>query len=137
MNPTTPFPRPVLLLSILFSLLLFTKADQCVAGPAAATLQQDGQTIRLEVSVPTPPPTSLIARIKLPAQTKIGATSPPAAKVDHKSSHIKWLVKQPGPGTLRFSVKTSPPLDLSKVSAEVLFHPPGGGSLTKIDAKKR
>ena len=137
MNHTTPYPRPLLLLPFLVSLLFLAMAAQSIAGQAAATLQQDGQSLRLEVSVPSPPPTSLIASIKLPAQTKIGATSPPAAKVDSKKAHIKWLVKHPRPGTLRFSVTTSPPIKLSSVSAEVLFRPPGGGSLTRIEAKKR
>lgn len=137
MNHTTPYPKSLLLLPFLVSMLFLALAAQSIAGQAAATLEQDGQTIRLEVSVPTPPPTSLIAGIKLPAQTKIGATSPPSAKVDSQNAHIKWLVKHPRPGTLRFSVTTSPPMKLSSVSAEVLFRPPGGGSLIRIDAKKR
>ena len=137
MSTSKRFSRPVLVLTTLCFLLCVGTASNSEAGQAGALLMQDGQTIVLEVSVPTPPPSSLIATIKLSPQVKIEATSPGTAKINAKKGQIKWLVKNPRQGSLRFSARTASPPDFSKVSAEVLFRAPGGGSLTKIDAKKR
>ena len=129
--------RPLFLLPIYVSMLLGTGAVDCLADQVAATLQQEGKKLKLEISVAAPPPSSLIARIKLPSQPKIVATSPTTAKLDQKKSHIKWLVKNPSPGTLRFSVTTSAATDFSKVSAEVLYRKPGSKKSINIDAQKR
>ena len=126
-----------LLLVTVCILLLGSTSEDCLAGQLAATLHRDNQNLRLEVSVPSPPPSSIIASIKLPKNTKILSTSPKSAKIDPHASSVKWLVKNPSPGTLRFSASTSPPPDFSKVSAEILHRAPDGGSLIKIDARKR
>ena len=126
-----------LLLSTICILLLGTASVDCLAGQVAATLQRENQHLKLEVSVPSPPPSSIIAGIKLPKNTRIVSTSPKSAKIDAKSSSVKWLVKNPRPGSLRFSASTSTPVDFSKVSAEILYRTPGGGSLIKVNAKKR
>ncbi len=131
------YPGRLFFLPLLVSIVLGSGTVDCLAEQVAATLQQQAQNLNLEVSVADPPPTSLIAVMELPPQTKIQATSPRNAKLDPKNSQIKWLVKNPRTGKLRFSVTVSKPIDLSKVSAEILYRKPGGGKLTKIDARKR
>ena len=131
------YSRRLFFLPLLVSIVLGSGTVDCLAEQVAATLQQQAQNLNLEVSVADPPPTSLIAVMELPPQTKIQATSPRNAKLDPKNSQIKWLVKNPRTGKLRFSVTVSKPIDLSKVSAEILYRKPGGGKLTKIDARKR
>lgn len=137
MNHKKRFLKPYFLL-ILFSLVIFGKGvADCLAAPLEATLEQNGQRLELSISIPSPPPTSLIARIQLPSKIKIMATSPKAAKIDTKNSQIKWLIKNPSPGSLRLSVTTSPPVAASKVAAEILYRKPGDGKMSKIDAQKR
>lgn len=136
MGPRIHYAIPLLLPTICIFLLAITAAD-CLAGQVEATINRDNQSLRLEVSVPSPPPSSIIAGITLPKNTKVVGTSPKSAKIDPKTSSVKWLVKNPQPGTLRFSASTSPPADFSEVSAEILYRAPGGGSLIKINAKKR
>ena len=131
------YSRRLFFLPLLVSIVLGSGTVDCLAEQVAATLQQQAQNLNLEVSVADPPPTSLIAVMELPPQTKIQATSPRNAKLDPKNSQIKWLVKNPRTGTLRFSVTVSKPIDLSKVSAEILYRKPAGGKLIKIDAQKR
>jgi hypothetical protein len=131
------YKKSYLLLATLCILLLGSSSADCLAGQVAATLHQDNQNLRLEVSVPSPPPSSIIAGIKLPKNIKIVRTSPKSAKIDPKTSSIKWLVKNPRPGTLPFSASTSPVPDFSRVSAEILYRAPGGGSLIKVNARKR
>ena len=131
------YPGRLFFLPLLVSIVLGSGTVDCLAEQVAATLQQQAQNLNLEVSVAAPPPTSLIAVMELPPQTKIQATSPRNAKLDPKNSQIKWLVKNPRKGKLRFSVTVSKPTDLSKVSAEILYRKPGGGKLIKIDAQKR
>jgi len=131
------YPGRLFFLPLLVSIVLGSGTVDCLAEQVAATLQQQAQNLNLEVSVADPPPTSLIAVMELPPQTKIQAISPRNAKLDPKNSQIKWLVKNPRTGKLRFSVTVSKPIDLSKVSAEILYRKPGGGKLTKIDAQKR
>lgn len=131
------YSRRLFFLPLLVSIVLGSGTVDCLAEQVAATLQQQAQNLNLEVSVADPPPTSLIAVMELPPQTKIQATSPRNAKLDPKNSQIKWLVKNPRTGTLRFSVTVSKPIDLSKVSAEILYRKPAGGKLIKIDARKR
>ena len=131
------YSRRLFFLPLLVSIVLGSGTVDCLAEQVAATLQQQAQNLNLEVSVAAPPPTSLIAVMELPPQTKIQATSPRNAKLDPKNSQIKWLVKNPRTGTLRFSVTVSKPIDLSKVSAEILYRKPAGGKLIKIDARKR
>ena len=131
------YSRRLFFLPLLVSIVLWSGTVDCLAEQVAATLQQQAQNLNLEVSVADPPPTSLIAVMELPPQTKIQATSPRNAKLDPKNSQIKWLVKNPRTGKLRFSVTVSKPIDLAKVSAEILYRKPGGGKLTKIDARKR
>ena len=131
------YSRRLFFLPLLVSIVLGSGTVDCLAEQVAATLQQQAQNLNLEVSVADPPPTSLIAVMELPPQTKIQATSPRNAKLDPKNSQIKWLVKNPRTGKLRFSVTVSKPIDLSKVSAEILYRKPGGGKLIKIDAQKR
>ena len=130
------YPIPLLLSTICLLVIGSTSVDS-LAGQVAATLVRDKQNVKLEVSVPSPPPSSIIAGITLPKNTKIVGTSPTSAKIDPKSSSVKWLVKNPRPGTLRFSASTSPAADFAQVSAEILYRAPGGGSLIKINAKKR
>ena len=131
------YPGRLFFLPLLVSIVLGSGTVDSMADQVAATLQQQAQNLNLEVSVADPPPTSLIAVMELPPQTKIQATSPRNAKLDPKNSQIKWLVKNPRTGTLRFSVTVSKPIDLSKVSAEILYRKPAGGKLIKIDARKR
>ena len=131
------YPGRLFFLPLLVSIVLGSGTVDCLAEQVAATLQQQAQNLNLEVSVADPPPTSLIAVMELPPQTKIQATSPRNAKLDPKNSQIKWLVKNPRTGKLRFSVTVSKPIDLSKVSAEILYRKPAGGKLIKIDARKR
>ena len=127
---------PLLLPTICIFLLCSTTAES-LAGQLEATLKRDNQGLKLEVSVPSPAPSSIIAGIKLPRNTKIVDISPKSAKIDPKTSSVKWLVKNPRPGPLSFSATTSPPADFSKVSAEILYRAPAGGSLIKMNAKKR
>lgn len=136
MSYKTRYPGPLFFLPLLVSIVLGSGTVDCLAEQVAATLQQQARNLNLEVSVAAPPPTSLIAVMKLPPQTKIQEISPRNAKSDPKNSQIKWLVKNPRTGTLRFSVTVSKPTDLSKVSAEILYRKPGGGKLIKIDAQK-
>ncbi len=137
MSYKTRYLGRLFFLPLLVSIVLASGAVDCLAEQVAATLQQQAQNLNLEVSVAAPPPTSLIAVMELPPQTKIQATSPGNAKLDQKKSQIKWLVKNPSAGTLRFSVTLTKPTDLSKVSAEILYRKPGGGKLIKIIAQKR
>jgi len=137
MSYKTRYPGRLFFLPLLVSIALWGGAVDSMADQVAATLQQQAQNLNLEVSVAAPPPASLIAVMELPPQTKIQATSPRNAKLDPKNSQIKWLVKNPGTGRLRFSVTVSKPTDLAKVSAEILYRKPGGGKLIKIDAQKR
>lgn len=137
MSYKTPYSRRIFFLPLLVSIVLWSGAVDSMADQVAATLQQQAQNLNLEVSVAAPPPASLIAVMELPPQTKIQATSPRNAKLDPKNSQIKWLVKNPRTGTLRFSVTVSKPTDLANVSAEILYRKPGGGKLIKIDAQKR
>ena len=131
--PTPPFFFPLAL-----SLFLLCSAPtDGLADQLQASLQQEGQDLRLDVSVPAPPPSSIIAGIKLSPQVKIVRTSPASAKIDPNTPHIKWLVKNPRPGSHRFTVTSSPAVDFSQVSAEVLYRDPRGGSLQKIKAAKR
>ena len=131
------YQKSYLLLAMLCILLIGSTSADCLAGQVAATVERDNQKLRLEVSVPSPPPSSIIVGMKLPKNTKIVSISPRSAKIDPKTSSVKWLVKNPGPGTLRFSASASPPPDFSKVSAEILYRAPGGGSLIKVNAQKR
>ena len=137
MSYKTRYPGRFFFLPLLVSIVLWSGAVDSMADQVAATLQQQAQNLNLEVSVAAPPPASLIAVMELPPQTKIQATSPRNAKLDPKNSQIKWLVKNPRTGTLRFSVTVSKPTDLANVSAEILYRKPGGGKLIKIDAQKR
>ena len=137
MSYKTGYLRPLFLLPVVVSIMLGGGAADCLANQVAATLRQQAQILSLEISVDSPSPTSLIAIIKLPPQTKVATTSPKTAKLDPKKSQIKWLVKNPSPGTLRFSVTTSVSTDFSKVSAEVLYRKPGGDKSIKVDARKR
>jgi hypothetical protein len=137
MDASTHHRISYLLLVTLCVPLLVSFAEDVLAGEVAATLQRDNQNLRLEVSVPSPPPSSIIAGIKLPENTKIVGTSPKSAKIDPRTASVKWLVKNPRPGTLRFSASTSPPADFAKVSAEILYRAPAGGSLIKVEARKR
>ena len=137
MSYKTRYPGRLFFLPLLVSIVLGSGTVDCLAEQVAATLQQQAQNLNLEVSMAAPPPTSLIAAMELPPQTKIQATSPGNAKLDQKKSQIKWLVKNPSAGTLRFSVTLTKPADLSKVSAEILYRKPGGGKLIKIIAQKR
>lgn len=129
--------RPLFLLPLFVTIMLGSRAVDCLAEQVAATLHQQGPTLSLEISVVSPPPTNLIAIIKLPPKTKIVATSPQNAKLDPKKSEIKWLVKTPSQGVQRFSATSSKPTEFSKVSAEILYRKPSGGKLVKIDARKR
>ena len=133
-----PTSAPLFFLLLMLNVFLLWSAPS--VAPAAqlqATIHQQGPTLSLDVAVPAPPPSSIIAGIKLSPKLKIVRTSPASAKVDSQTPHVKWLVKNPPPGAHRFTVTTSPAADLSKVSADILYRSPGGGSLQKVEARKR
>ena len=136
MRSRTHTPRPLLVLAVVFSTLIMIDMETCRAETVSAFLKKNGKTLSLQVSVAAPAPSSLIARLHLPAQMKVVSTSPPGAKVDRKAANIKWLVKKPRPGTLQFSATTESAPNFSKVSGVVLFRQPGEGKLITIEADK-
>lgn len=129
--------RPLLLWTLVLFIIAMTGIEECSADTVSATLLSNGKTLTLQVSVADPAPSSLIARLHLPAQAKIVSTSPTGAKVDRKASTIKWLVKTPFSGSLKFSATTATAPDFSSVSGLVLFRHPKDGKLIKIAAQKR
>lgn len=125
--------RRVLLIVVLFVFVAASFAN-CLANQGQATLRAEDGKLVLSVNLPNPPPVNLITKLKFQATTRIISTSPEADKIDKKKSTIKWLIKNPQPGQLRLSVKTSPAVQPSSASAVVTYRKPGDGSLIKIQA---
>ena len=109
----------------------------CRADQGTAIISAENGQLILQVNLPTPPPVNLIAQMKLQSQAKIVSASPSAAKIDPDKSLVKWLVKNPRPGKLRFSVTTSPPVTSSSASGLIIYRNPGDGNLVRIQAGKR
>lgn len=109
----------------------------CRADQVSATLRQDGQQLLLEVALAPPVPANLIARITVSSPVDIISTSPRASKIDQNKSTSTWLVKNPRNKNLRFTVKTKTPVDLSSVSAAVMYRQSGPGKMITVSAQKR
>lgn len=116
-------------------LLFALSAGTAIAGPGKATLSTNKDQLHLSVTVPKPAPSSLIAQLKLTAGTTIISTSPHTAKIDAGGSVVKWLVKNPPPGTINFTAVISPPANAASASGSVTYRKPGDGTLVKITAE--
>lgn len=133
MTFSIPF-RPALLIAALLLSAAAPAAD-CRADQGSATLTSSNGQLILQLDLPTPTPTNLIAELKLQSRAQVVATEPEAAKIDKKRSTVKWLVKNPRQNRLRLTVKTTPPVEPQAASAVVTFRNPSDGTLVQIQAR--
>ncbi len=136
-QPVAPFFMVSILAVCIFCLSLL-KPAACQAAPVSAVIYlQSGTTAVLEISLANPLPTTLIAQIALPPAAQVVSTSPGGAKIERGATLVKWLLKNPAAGSIRFSATSAVALDQQALSGVVLFRRQADGSLVRINAKNR
>jgi hypothetical protein len=120
-------------------LLLFAAAFP-PHSPAAATVeasyrQAEGTTLTIEISIASPPPSSLILVQQLPAGIRVTNASPPASNVDTAAGNAKWLLRDVSPGTRTIRMSLDRAVEKSEISAEIRYMSAGGG-MQNLQVKK-
>lgn len=120
--------------------LLFAAA-WCLAFPWSAGaaplvsvryIPQKATAGRLELTVGSPAPSSVIVSLALPPGYDMLAANPGLKKRSKKSREIKWLLKEVVPGKRSISFELSAPFSFSQLHCIVQYMEPGDGKMITL-----
>ncbi len=121
---------PIMLIIFLFPMSLW--AGELVDGKY---VQASGQEISLELTIKTPPPSSIILTQKLPKGIAIMSSSPQLKKSNPKQGEAKWLLKHPKPGTLTVNMTLDKPIKAGRVSGTIRYKDPRKGRMVNMQVR--
>jgi len=127
------FSAPGLLFLAL--LVLFSLPAPLRAGEARVSgqyLSGAGQDIRLQITVASPAPSTLIVIQNLPAGTVIETSSPAFHQYDAGKGEGKWLLTQVRPGRYLLSLRLVHPVAAGAIGGEIRYKDPASGRLTNL-----
>lgn len=112
-----------------FLILLFSVSfvNSQVSGRYIAA---SGKQLVLSLDVSKPTPNSLIVVQTTSPSNRVTKTAPKAKKIARKSGQIKWLFRNPSPGSLTITTILQSPLQ-GRVSAIVRYRDPQSGHFTE------
>lgn len=115
----------------LLALLLILPAEPLAGEPLVSghAAGAGGREIRLEISVGSPPPATVIVTLKLPAGTAVEQAQPAASRFDHKSGEAKWLLSGLGSGRFIIKLQLSRPVTPSELSGRISYKHPATGAM--------
>ncbi len=126
---------------LIFFISISLSAAHCIlpAISAAAELisgeyvSSEGTEIVLELSIKSPPPSSVIIIMRLPKGTETMKAEP--ATRTKKDGEAKWLLKDLSEGSHRISLLLAAPLPEGAVSCEVRYRNPATGDMHTVIIK--
>lgn len=98
-------------------------------------LAASGQEIRLQLTIGSPAPASIIVIQHLPAGLAIEAATPPMQKFTLSQGEAKWLLKKPQPGVLAVTMRFVRPVQDGEVSGEVRYMSPATGAMVVVPVR--
>lgn len=128
----TPGLLSLVLLVLFFLPMPLRAGEPLVSGQY---LSGAGQDIRLQISVASPAPTTLIVIQKLPAGTVIEAATPAFHQYDAGKGEGKWLLTQIRPGRHLLSLRLAQPVAAGAISGEIRYMDPASGRLTNMTVR--
>lgn len=122
----------VLFICAVFTMFMFCPRTASAAEPVTGRyLKISGDTIRLQLTIRTPSPPSLILEQYLPPGTQVLSTSPMARQVNSRSGVVKWLFKGVSTGKITVTMQVSPAAAATRVTGTIRYRLPGGGGMTE------
>lgn len=102
---------------------LVAKAGELVAG---RYLPGDGQEIKLELEIGSPPPPLVIVVQNLPKGIKVVGSSPELIRYDPDEGVAKWLLHKVNPGKMVITLRLDRPVEKGKIRGELRWRNPAG-----------
>ena len=116
-------------------LMLFSLPMPLCAGEALVSgqyLNGSGQDIRLQITIASPAPSTLIVIQNLPPGTAIETATPAFHQYDASKGEVKWLLTHVRPGRYVLSLRLPQPLAVGGVSGEIRYKDPASGRLANL-----
>jgi len=122
--------------SALFALVCLLATAGQAAAVSAHLFQDQPNTAVVEISLSRPAPANLIVEVFLPRGLTVTAGQPKPAKIDQKKGSVRWLLKDPGPGTVQLRLVADRAVPLPDCTALIRYRQPGSGTLIEITAQQ-
>ncbi len=98
-------------------------------------LKASGTEIALQISVGSPPPSTLIITQKVPAGSTIAAASPMYNKYNAQRGEAKWLLKGVNPGVFVLSIRLEQPVQSGEIGGEISYKNPASGQMVSMSVR--
>jgi len=122
------FSLPFLLIFLLSPLTALSSAELV----NCRYLKSSGQEIQLEITVSSPPPTTLIVVQNIPGERMIQSASPMFNKYNESRGEAKWLLKGLGPGRFVLAIRLDQPVSAGQVNGEIRYKNPVTGQMISM-----
>ena len=120
---------------LILSALLISGRVQAAPQVTAHYSKSAGKEIVVEITVPSPPPSSIIFVQKLPTEVMIQRTQPKANSINQKKGKVKWLLRNLKPGKLNIRMFLDREVDRNEISGEIRFKASHGKGMTTQQVK--
>ncbi len=120
---------------LLFFSLVISPIDAQAEPIRARYLQNNSKGSVLELTIGSPPPSSVIVKQRLPEKAGIKSVNPGYSKFSKGKSEATWLFKRPSPGVRRIVVNYAVPVKGGGATAVVRCKSPNDGSFMTINVQ--
>lgn len=121
----------LMILILFFSLFSNTKTARAGEIVSGRYLSAAGSLITIRVRVAAPAPAAFIVLQYLPAGVRVAAADPKPAGIDSRTSALKWLFRNPAPGSYSLAIRLSRPVRPKAVRGEIRFRHPVSGKMIR------
>lgn len=119
--------------SLALTAAILLPTPPCRAGDISGRIDAgENNSLVVSLTIPAPPPTSVIITCQMPPGTDVIDATPVPQKKAQKQGIVKWLAKTPNDGGLSISFTPSPTLSSTDVSCEVSYNDPHSGKMKTI-----
>jgi len=134
---TTHFAYCTVLGVTLLILSTLSSPETLQAAPqvTAQYSKSEGKEIVVEITVPSPPPSSIIFVQQLPTEVMIQRTQPKANSINQKKGKAKWLLRNLKPGKLSIRMFLDREVDRNEISGEIRFTASNGKGMATQQVK--
>ncbi len=117
----------LVLIMSMFAWPLLAGAEELVSG---RYLDLGGNEVRVELTITSPAPASIILIQSLPRGVKVIASSPELKKYSPGKGQAKWLFRKVDAGKKIVSMTLERPVDKGEISGEIRYRDAAGKMIT-------
>ena len=114
-------------------ILLVLLPTQLIAGSSVSgTFQTTApDTLKIQLSIPAPPPMAFIVQVRIPKGAKVISSSPSPSGKAKDASSVKWLFKHKPAGKTAITMRLSKKINKNKIQGEIRYRHPENNDMIK------